>query len=118
MKISPLNFPLAVRRADGFFSRLRGLLFAPALKPGEGLLLVPCASVHTAFLRIPIDVVFLDRRGVIRRIVPRLAPWRAAVYIGAWQALELAAGEAARLGLQAGQSLAPQLSSTVQETCA
>lgn len=118
MKSSPHNLPLAVRRADGFFSRLRGLLFAPALKPGEGLLLVPCASVHTAFMRYPIDVIFLDRAGRIRRIVPRLAPWRAAASIGAHQTLELAAGEAARLGLQAGQSLAPQLSNTVQETCA
>jgi uncharacterized membrane protein (UPF0127 family) len=115
MKASPQLLPLAIRRADGFFSRLRGLLFSPDLKPGEGLLLVPCASVHTAFMRTPIDVVFLDRAGKIRRIVPRLKPWRAAAYAGAWQTLELAAGEAARLGLQAGQSLARQLPITTQE---
>jgi hypothetical protein len=100
---------LAIRLADGFFSRLRGLLFAPALQPGHGLLLVPCASVHTAFMTYPIDVVFLDRAGKIRRIVPRLAPWRTAAFPGAYQTLELAAGEAARLGLQAGQSLAQGL---------
>ena len=96
---------LIVRRADHFFSRLRGLLFAPALQPGQGLLLVPCAAVHTAFMRYPIDVVFLDRAGRIQKIVPRLEPWRAARYTGAYQTLELAAGEAARLGLRAGQSL-------------
>lgn len=97
---------LTVRRADRFASRLAGLLFSPPLPPGHGLLLVPCASVHTAFMRYAIDVVFLDRAGRICRIVPRLAPWRAAATIGAYQTLELAAGEAARLGLQAGQSLA------------
>jgi uncharacterized membrane protein (UPF0127 family) len=106
---------LTVRRADGFFSRLAGLLFSSPLQPGQGLLLVPCASVHTAFMRYSIDVVFLDRAGRICRIVPRLAPWRAAASIGAHQALELAAGEATRLGLQAGQSLAHHLRAFNQE---
>ena len=105
MRANPFPLPLSIRRADRFFSRLRGLLFAPPLPPGHGLLLVPCASVHTAFMRYPIAVVFLDRRGVIRRIVPRLAPWRAAAYVGAWQTLELAAGEASRLRLTVGASL-------------
>lgn len=97
---------LIVRRADRFFSRLCGLLFSPPLQPGQGLLIVPCAAVHTAFMRFSIDVLFLDRLGTIRRIVPNLEPWRAARYTGAHQTLELAAGEAARLGLRAGQSLA------------
>jgi uncharacterized protein len=106
---------LTVRRADRFLGRLAGLLFSRPLQPGHGLLLVPCASVHTAFMRFPIDVVFLDRAGRIRRIVPRLAPWRAAASVGAYQTLEMAAGEAARLGLQAGQSLAPSLRALNQE---
>jgi uncharacterized membrane protein (UPF0127 family) len=109
MKTSQPPLPLDIRRADSFFSRLAGLLFSPPLQPGHGLLIVPCAAVHTAFMRTAIDVVFLDRAGRIRRIVPRLAPWRAAASIGAYQALELAEGEAARLGLQAGQSLAHRL---------
>lgn len=110
--------PLAIRRADRFFSRLIGLLFAPALQPGEGLLLAPCASVHTAFMGYAIDVVFLDRAGTIKKIVPRLAPWRAAGCANAHQTLELAAGEAARLGLQAGQSLARGLSVSTPEKLA
>lgn len=107
---SPTGQPqLHIRRADRFSSRLRGLLFSPLLKPGEGLLIVPCDSVHTFFMRAPIDVVFLDRAGKIRRIVPHLAPWRTAASLGAYQTLELAAGETARLGLQAGQSIAHSL---------
>ena len=110
--------PLNVRRADRFISRLVGLLFAPALQPGEGLLLVPCVSVHTAFMRYPIDVVFLDRAGVIRKIVPCLAPWRMAGCAGAHQTLELAAGEAARLEFVIGQSLACNLSHSILENSA
>ena len=102
------HFPLTIRRADGFFSRLAGLLFSPPLQPGQGLLLVPCASVHTAFMRTPIDVIFLDRAGHIRKIVPHLKPWRATACLTAHQALELASGETHRLGLIEGASLAWQ----------
>ena len=118
MQNSTTPLQLTVRRADRFLGRLAGLLFSSPLQPGQGLLLVPCASVHTAFMRYSIDVIFLDREGRICRIVPRLAPWRAAASIGAHQALELAAGEAARLGLQAGQSLAQGLSNPAQEKLA
>lgn len=96
---------LTVRVADNFISRLRGLLFAPALQAGQGLLIRPCGAVHTVLMIYPIDVVFLDRAGRICRIVPRLVPWRVAASAGAWQTLELAAGEAARIGLCAGQLL-------------
>jgi uncharacterized membrane protein (UPF0127 family) len=105
IKTSLPSPPLNIRRADRFFSRLRGLLFAPPLAPGEGLLLAPCASVHTAFMTYPIDVVFLDRADTVVKIVPRLAPWRAAACAGAHQTLELAAGEASRLRLTVGVAL-------------
>lgn len=109
---------LAIRLADGFFSRLRGLLFAPALQSGQGLLIRPCGAVHTMLMGYAIDVVFLDRVGRIRRIVPHLKPWRTARHTGAYQALELAAGEAARIGLRAGQLLCPEPDSPAPEASA
>lgn len=109
---------LLVRRAETFLARLKGLLLAPPLPPGEGLLLVPCNSVHTAFMRHPIDVVFLDRAGRIEKIVPRLAPWRLAACLAAYQTLELAAGEAERLGLVPGESLAGCLTPCLMESSA
>ena len=101
---------LHITVANSIRARTKGLLGRRSLEPGEGLLLRPANSVHTAFMAYAIDVVFLDRAGRIRRIVPHLAPWRAAAFPGAYQTLELAAGEAAWLGLQAGQSLAQGLS--------
>ena len=96
---------LALKRADNFFSRLGGLLVLAPLQAGQGLLLVPCASVHTAFMRYAIDVVFLDRAGTITKVVPNLKPWRAAACPGAHQTLELASGQAARLKLAPGKHL-------------
>ncbi|WEN42642.1 hypothetical protein CKCBHOJB_02241 [Thauera sp. GDN1] len=97
--------PLAIQRAERWFDRLRGLLGSPPPAPGHALLIAPCASVHTAFMRYPIDVVFLDRRGRILEVIEALPPWRMAACWRARQTLELAAGEARRLGLAPGTSV-------------
>ena len=49
--------------------RMRGLLGRRSLPGGEGILLQPAASIHTFFMRFPIDVVFLDRELVVEEIV-------------------------------------------------
>jgi len=79
---------LAVTRAD----RRRGLLGRDALDLSAGMMLAPCVAVHTAFMRFPIDVVFVDRDGVVRKIVRDLKPWRLAASPRAYAAVELAAG--------------------------
>ncbi len=64
--------------ADGFLSRLLGLQFRRPLPSDAGLLLVPCNSVHTCFVRFPVDVVFLDNRGRVLAVRHNLRPWRLA----------------------------------------
>ena len=61
--------------ADQFWSRLVGWQFRRRPSPRHGVLLVPCSSVHTCFLRFPIDVGLLDRGGRIVA-VHTLKPWR------------------------------------------
>ena len=92
--------------ADSPISRMRGLLGRNELRPGEGLLLRPASSVHTFFMRFPIDAVFLDRGLRVLGISDDLRPWRAASRRGAHAVLELPAGESARRGLVAGDKLA------------
>ena len=81
------------RVADTCFKRAKGLLGRPELKEGEALIIEPCNSIHTFFMRFPIDVVFADKNnlvvGAISNLVPfRLSPlyWRSAF------AIELPAG--------------------------
>ena len=93
--------------ADGLVSRARGLLGRSELPVGEGLLIRPSFSIHTFFMRFPIDAVFLDRSGSVVDVVGRLKPWRAATCLRARAVLELAAGEAERLGLRFGERLEP-----------
>ncbi len=82
--------------ADRAVTRMRGLLGRRALPSGEGLLLRPAASIHTAFMQFPIDVVFLDGDLRVLKHVQRLKPWRTAAALSAKAVLELAAGESAR----------------------
>jgi uncharacterized protein len=86
-------------------TRMRGLLGRSSLASDEGILLRPASSVHTAFMRFPIDVVFVDRELVVLKIVPDLAPWKAAACRGAKATFELRAGEAARRGVAVGARL-------------
>jgi uncharacterized membrane protein (UPF0127 family) len=85
---------------------MRGLLGRRRLQPGEGMVLRPAWNVHTAFMRFPIDVVFLDADQVVIRIAPALAPWRTVSCRGSREVVELAAGECAHRGLETGDRVA------------
>jgi uncharacterized membrane protein (UPF0127 family) len=91
--------------ADHPVARMRGLLGRTDLPQGEGVLLRPAGSIHTFFMRFPIDVVFLDEEDVVVKVVPRLRPWRAAGAKGAHSVLELAAGEAEARRIDVGSRL-------------
>jgi uncharacterized membrane protein (UPF0127 family) len=79
---------VAKTRAD----RRRGLLGRDALDVSAALLLTPCSAVHTVFMRFPIDVVFIDRDGHVKKIVRNLQPWRLAASPTAHAVVELAGG--------------------------
>ena len=96
----------AVELATSPWVRARGLLGRAGLAPGHALWLAPCRSIHTVGMRFAIDVVFLDQACRVVKVASGLVPWR--LTWGGWRAhgaLEFAAGEAARLGLTAGQRL-------------
>jgi uncharacterized protein len=92
--------------ADTFWTRFRGLLGRKELAESEGLLIRPASSVHTLFMRFPIDVVFLDRELTVLKVRTRMRPWRTAARFRARSVLELTAGECERLGLEVGDRLA------------
>jgi uncharacterized protein len=91
--------------ADTALSRMRGLLGRRGLDAGGGMLIAPCPSVMTFFMRFTIDVVFLDRENTIVGIAHTLRPWRVAGARRAHSSLELPAGTAEALRLQEGDPL-------------
>lgn len=72
-KLGPVEF------ADSFFSRLRGLMFKKKIDYGL-VLVIPKgrgkrgAAIHMFFMRIPLDVIFLDQNKQVVDMVS-LEPW-------------------------------------------
>ncbi|TMB14235.1 MAG: DUF192 domain-containing protein [Deltaproteobacteria bacterium] len=86
--------------------RMRGLLGRSELPQGDALLIAPCASIHTLFMRFRIDVVFLSRALRVVRAISGLHPWRATrFHRGAAMAVELPEGTVARTGTREGDVL-------------
>lgn len=87
-------------------SRLVGLLGRGSLPPGEGLVIDPCSSVHTAFMRFAIDVLYVSRDGEVLKIVPNMKPFRASAMARArCYVIELPTGTAAETSTAVGDEL-------------
>lgn len=84
--------------ADGAWSRGVGLIGTRQLAAGEGLVIYPCSSVHTFFMRMPIDVVYVSRTGQVIDVDRRLKPWRIGkLHRGVRYVIETASGGADRV---------------------
>jgi len=96
----------SAEKAESHWARLMGLMGRRSLPADGALLIAPCSSVQTCFMRFAIDVVFLDRDGEVVKVVPEMKPYRAALGgRGAHSVLELPAGAADRCGVAVGDRL-------------
>ncbi|HXA28379.1 MAG TPA: DUF192 domain-containing protein [Candidatus Angelobacter sp.] len=95
-----------VEVAGTAWRRFMGLMFRSELPAGHGLALTPCSSIHMFFMRIPLDVAFLDREGRVLRVYHGIRPWRVSrVVRGARTAVELPAGTLREAGVEKGAVL-------------
>jgi len=88
------------------WSRFWGLMGKGSLPDGHALVIDPCSSVHTMFMRFAIDAVFLDKNNRVVKVARSMHPYRAAIAPGAARVLELQAGGAERARLEEGDILA------------
>lgn len=79
--------------ASNFFSRLLGLMFKKKIKKDEALIFYQAPSIHTFFMRFPIDIVFLDKTMKVKRIVNCLRPGKAVICKGAYVTIEFFSGK-------------------------
>ncbi|MFC0202307.1 DUF192 domain-containing protein [Paracoccus rhizosphaerae] len=117
-----------VELADTPERRARGLMFRTNLPAGQGMLFVYERPQPVSFWMrntlIPLDMVFIDESGVIRHIHRNATPLDETPIPGAapgdpapdrLMVLEVAGGEAARLGLKIGQPVAHPAFSAQEE---
>ncbi|HZT08070.1 MAG TPA: DUF192 domain-containing protein [Chloroflexota bacterium] len=89
--------------ADNIWTRGRGLLGTRALSTGSGLLIRPCSSIHSFFMRYPFDAIFISREGAVLHLVRSMKPFRLSrLVFGAHAVLELPAGTIDATGTQIG----------------
>jgi uncharacterized membrane protein (UPF0127 family) len=92
--------------AENPWTRTVGLLGRKRLGEGRGLWIRPCKSIHTFFMRFPIDVAYVSSDGTVVKICYRLRPFRLSTGgRGAHSVLELPAGTLERAALKVGDSL-------------
>lgn len=83
----------ALEIAATWWTRFAGLQFRRPLPTNQALLIVPCPSIHTCFVRSPLDVWFLDRSGRVVDFRASLPPWKIAIpKVSAYGTLEATPG--------------------------
>jgi uncharacterized protein len=92
--------------ADTGAKRNKGLLGRSGLDAGGGLWIIPCESVHTFFMKFPIDLVYLDKKNRVRKVRNSVPAWRLSVCLSAHSILELPAGTIRATQTQAGDVVA------------
>ena len=95
----------AAELANTSATRRTGLLKHERLEPGSGLWIVPCESVHTFFMKFPIDLVYLDKQRKVRKVRHAVPAWRLSACLTAHSILELPAGTAEKSGTLPGDEL-------------
>lgn len=95
----------AIDVADNPAKRATGLLKHRGLERGQGLWIVPCEGIHTFFMKFAIDVVYIDRKRRVRKVVRALGPWKLSVCLLAHSVIELPPGAIDETQTQKGDQL-------------
>jgi hypothetical protein len=95
---------LASRVEAAFDSKTRnkGLLGRTIVPDDYVLIIAPSNAVHTWFMRVPIDLVFVSRDGAITKVRRGVQPWRVAGSLRAFAVIEAATGFIERHGIRPG----------------
>lgn len=92
--------------ADSFFSRSIGLLSRKTLSESESLIIKPCCSIHTFFMRFDIDVLFIGAKGKIIGLYENVNPWNVLpIHLTSKYVVELPAGCISNKNIQKGDEI-------------
>jgi uncharacterized protein len=81
-------------------------MLVSALSSGEGLIIDPCSSIHTFWMRFPIDVLYMNRDYEVIRADACMKPWRIGpIFTGSKWVIELPAGTISTTGTKPGDKI-------------
>jgi uncharacterized protein len=94
--------------ARSFWARGRGLMGRASLPESYALIILPESSIHTFFMRVPIDVLFVDRSDKVIGLREAMPPSRPFAGVAPWHGryvIEMPAGVIAATGTALGDQL-------------
>lgn len=91
--------------ADNFFLRLKGFMFRKAIAAEAALVFYRTSSIHTFFMRFPLDVVFVNKKMRVVRFYEALKPGRVVFCFFAYLVIELPGHKISRKNLEIGDIL-------------
>ena len=95
-----------IRKTSSLFLRMKGLLGAESLSPGEGLWICPCNSIHSLGMAFEFDALFLDAGLRVVALYRRFPKNRLSrIYWDARGVLELPEGTIERTGTEVGDEI-------------
>ena len=94
--------------ARSFWARGRGLMGRASLPESYALIILPESSIHTFFMRVPIDVLFVDWSDKVIGLRAAMPPSRPFAGVAPWRGryvIEMPAGVIAATGTALGDQL-------------
>lgn len=92
-----------VRVAQNFFTRSFGLLLKKSLSESEGLIIKPCCSIHTFFMKFAIDVLFINKKNEIVALYENIKPHRILpIHLNSYYVIELPSGSISAKNIEKG----------------
>ena len=65
-------------------------MFQSSFEHFDGMIIIPCNSIHTFFMKMPIHAIFLDKMDRVVKIYENLRPWKTTpVFFNAKKVLEI-----------------------------
>lgn len=88
--------------AEGFARRATGMI-GKSFDSFDAMVFYRCKSIHTIFMSMKIDVLFVDSENIICEIRERLLPWKPLVRCSkATTVIELPSGRVEKVGAEVG----------------
>lgn len=82
-------------------------MLRPPLPEDTGLLIDPCSSIHSMWMRFPIDVLYINDDDIVVRLADAMPAWRIGpLRTGARYVIELPAGTIAASRTAPGDRIA------------
>lgn len=94
------------RVATSFFTRFMGLMGKKEIKNEEAIIFPNCNSIHTCFMKISIDAIFISKNGEVIKVFHSLKPWKLLMPIrGARHVIETSSGQCQEKEIKVGDQL-------------